>query len=103
MAQEANIRIFRCFDQEGPCAVAKKDASCTISVIDDAGHGIAADYEHFAVRSRHNKMRGHGCTVEKARTSCEQIETPSARGAQTVLNDASGRREEHIRRDSTHD
>src|ERR1051326_15613 len=91
------------FKKNRTCAVAEKHASGAIFVIENGGHGIAADGEHFFVGARAYKLRADSESVSEAGTGCGKIESPGSFCADAILNQARGSGEEHIRSDAGDD
>ncbi len=100
---QADLAFFRGFDQDRAGPIAKDDAGCTVGVIDDRRHGVSADDQDLGVNSRLDQLGPHLQGIKKTRAGCGKVEAPGALGAELVLNQAGGRGEEHVRRDSGDD
>ncbi len=87
------------FDQHGARAVAKNDAGGSVLVIDDAGHGVGADHQHLFMGSALHQVGGGGQSINESGAGGYQIESPGSLGANLVLDQAGGGREEHVGRD----
>src|SRR5215475_6261080 len=54
------------FDQHCARAITKEYARRTILVVEDRGHLVAADNQHFLVRSRADELRAYSQSVDKS-------------------------------------
>jgi epoxyqueuosine reductase len=87
----------RRLQEHGARAITEENTGGPILEIKDRGHYIAANNEHFLVRSGADKLRAHGESIGKARARGGEIKSPSFRSAQSILDQASGGGEKHVR------
>jgi len=84
------------FEQRGSRAIAEQHAGCAIRVVQNGSHGIAADDQHFLMRSGGDELRADGERVGEARARRGKIKTPSLFRANALLDQAGGWREKNM-------
>src|SRR5204863_4107442 len=87
------------FEQDGAGAIAKDDTGGAVLIIDDGGHHVSANGEYFLMSASANELRGDLKCVYESGTGGGDVESPSAFASHFVLDEACGRRKQHVRGD----
>ncbi len=91
------------FEEGRACAIAEEHGSGPVEWIDDRAHEIGADDDNPFVNATRHQLSAGRKPVEKSRASRGQIEAPRPAQTQSILDEAGGRRKEHVGCDRRHD
>ena len=101
---EARVFVLRGgFHNHCARAIAKQNAGGAVLVVDDAAHGVSADDQNLAMQARGYEARARREAVDETAAGRDQIEAPRVGGADILLHQADGGREQHIRRHGADD
>ena len=100
---EDTFTVSRRFQQSSARAITEQNAGCTVLVVENLAHSVAADDHDFSVHAGADELRSYCERIGESGACGGKIEAPGPFCANAVLHQAGGSGEKHIGRDAGED
>src|SRR5258708_18617159 len=96
-AVQHSITFVIGLEQSSAGAIPKNDTGCTVAVVYNTAHFVAAYYYHFFEPATFNIHCTRGKCIYKSGTSCAHIKSPGIFCSYLIADNIGGGREQHVR------